>query len=44
VIENALMDYRGAILAISHDRYFLDKISINRILTLQNGMIIEKLN
>lgn len=43
VIEDALFGYKGAILVVSHDRYFLDKISINRIFTLQNGIIKEKL-
>ena len=43
VIEDALLGYKGAILVVSHDRYFLDKISINRTLTIQNGIIKEKL-
>ncbi len=41
VIESALLNYKGAILVVSHDRYFVDKISINRILTLQEGIIKE---
>ena len=43
IIESALLDYKGSILFISHDRYFIDKISINRMLTLQDGVINEKL-
>lgn len=43
IIEDALIGYKGAILVVSHDRYFLDKILINRILTIQNGLINEKL-
>ena len=43
VIEDALLGYKGAIFVVSHDRYFLDKISINRTLTIQNGIIKEKL-
>ncbi len=43
VIENALLNYKGAILVVSHDRYFIDKISISRILTLQDGIIKESI-
>jgi ATPase subunit of ABC transporter with duplicated ATPase domains len=43
VIEDALLGYKGAILVVSHDRYFLDKISIHRTLTIQNRTIKEKL-
>ncbi len=34
VLEDALLDFDGTILAISHDRYFLDRI-VNRIVELQ---------
>lgn len=44
VIEDALMDYKGAILVVSHDRYFLDKILINKSITLEEGMAKERLN
>lgn len=43
IIEDALLGYKGAIFVVSHDRYFLDKISINRTLTIQNGIIKENL-
>ncbi len=39
VIENALASYEGAILVVSHDRYFLDKIRITQSLILKNGTI-----
>ena len=35
VLEDALLDFNGTILAISHDRYFLDRIA-NRIIELQS--------
>ena len=35
-LENFLNDYKGTILLISHDRYFLDKVSTKTIL-LENG-------
>ena len=40
VMESALEDFEGAILAISHDRYFLDRI-VNRILELEDGALSE---
>ncbi|MBK8021421.1 MAG: ABC-F family ATP-binding cassette domain-containing protein [Chloroflexi bacterium] len=40
VLESALDDFEGAILAISHDRYFLDRIA-DRILELEDGAISE---
>lgn len=43
IIEDALLNYKGTILVVSHDRYFLDKISIDRILTIQDGIIKEHL-
>jgi len=34
-LEQALTDYQGAIIAVSHDRYFLDRI-VNRLLVLES--------
>lgn len=34
VIENALMEYQGAILAVSHDRYFVDRVGFDRFIQL----------
>lgn len=42
VIEKALIDYKGAIIVVSHDRYFLDKIGINKKLILENGCLKEE--
>jgi ATPase subunit of ABC transporter with duplicated ATPase domains len=39
IIENALIDYKGAIIVVSHDRYFIEKISITRTLTFHGGVI-----
>lgn len=41
-LEDALMEYEGTLLVISHDRYFLNKI-INRILELESSGITEYL-
>lgn len=35
-VEEGLADYPGTILAVSHDRYFLEKIA-NRVVFLENG-------
>ena len=40
VLENALDEFEGTVLAISHDRYFLDR-TVNRILELENGRLAE---
>jgi ATP-binding cassette, subfamily F, member 3 len=40
VLENALNDFNGTVLVISHDRYFLDR-TVNRIFALENGSIGE---
>lgn len=37
-LESFLRDYKGAFVVISHDRYFLDKIS-NKIFELENGRL-----
>ena len=44
VIEEALDEYEGAILAVSHDRYFIDKLGFNRTLLLENGVVQSILN
>ena len=40
VLENALNDFNGTVLVISHDRYFLDR-TVNRIFALGNASITE---
>jgi ATP-binding cassette, subfamily F, member 3 len=41
-LEDALLDYDGTMLVVSHDRYFLNKI-INKILELEESGITEYL-
>jgi ATP-binding cassette subfamily F protein 3 len=38
VLEEALDDFEGSILVISHDRYFLDRV-VSRIIELDDGKI-----
>jgi len=40
VLENALSDFNGTVLVISHDRYFLDQ-TVSRIFALEDGSITE---
>ena len=40
VLENALIDFNGTVLVISHDRYFLDR-TVKRIFALEDGSIAE---
>lgn len=40
VLENALYDFVGTVLVISHDRYFLDR-TVTRILALEGGKVTE---
>ncbi len=42
VLENALGNFNGAALIISHDRYFLDR-TVSRILELKDGKLTEYL-
>ena len=41
-LEQALTQYEGTLLLISHDRYFLDKL-VGRIIELKKGRLIEYL-
>ena len=40
VLEAALEEFNGAVLVISHDRYFLDRI-VDRVAGLEDGAITE---
>lgn len=40
VLENALIDFNGTVLVISHDRYFLDR-TVGRIFELKDMIITE---
>jgi ATP-binding cassette subfamily F protein 3 len=39
-LENALLDFDGTIIAVSHDRYFLSKLA-NRIIDFEKGSISD---
>lgn len=40
VLEDALNEFEGTVLVISHDRYFLDRV-VTRIVELQDGALVE---
>jgi len=40
VLENALLEYEGTLLCVSHDRYFIDKLA-TRIMEIKNEGIID---
>ncbi len=40
IIEKAFLNYEGAILAVSHDKYFIEKIA-QRVLKVSDGKIVE---
>ncbi|MCC7362490.1 MAG: ABC-F family ATP-binding cassette domain-containing protein [Anaerolineales bacterium] len=40
VLEEALSEFEGTVLVISHDRYFLDR-TVNRIVELEDGRLTE---
>ena len=42
ILENYLEDFQGAVIVVSHDRYFLDRI-VDHVLVLHNGLINEYL-
>jgi ATP-binding cassette subfamily F protein 3 len=41
VLETALQNYEGAILLVSHDRYFVDEVYMDREIVLGNGKAVE---
>jgi ATP-binding cassette subfamily F protein 3 len=42
VLEQAMEDFVGTVLVISHDRYFLDR-TVQRLLAIEDGQLVEHL-
>lgn len=38
-VEQALAQYAGPLLIVSHDRYFMERIAINRVEVLEDGRL-----
>jgi ATPase subunit of ABC transporter with duplicated ATPase domains len=41
VLEAALREYPGAIVAVSHDRAFLEAIGTDRVVRVRDGAVVE---
>lgn len=41
-LDHALERYNGAVLAVSHDRFFLQRLGAKRLLIIKQGKVIEK--
>jgi ATP-binding cassette subfamily F protein 3 len=39
MLEDAIMEYEGAVLVVSHDRYFISRVA-NRIVELRDGELV----
>ncbi|MBQ8327440.1 MAG: ABC-F family ATP-binding cassette domain-containing protein [Lachnospiraceae bacterium] len=39
-LENFLMNYKGGVILVSHDRYFLDRI-VNQVIEIENSEVIH---
>ncbi|HOO80165.1 MAG TPA: ABC-F family ATP-binding cassette domain-containing protein [Lachnospiraceae bacterium] len=42
ILENYLLEFEGIVLAVSHDRYFLDKIATSLLIFRGNGVIEQQ--
>jgi ATP-binding cassette subfamily F protein 3 len=43
IIEKSLEDYQGAMILVSHDRYFVEKLKIDREFRVDEGRVREVL-
>jgi ATP-binding cassette subfamily F protein 3 len=41
VLEQSLNDFKGTLLLVSHDRYFVEQIGVNKVLNLSNKVLVE---
>ncbi len=42
VVESALAQFQGSILLVSHDRYFIDRVHVNKVYSLEDGELIYR--
>lgn len=41
VLEDSLREYKGTLLLISHDRFFVERAGIEKVLNLRDGKLVE---
>lgn len=41
ILEDAIKNFQGGLIVISHDRYFIEQIGINKIYTIKNKQLIK---
>ncbi len=41
VLEKSLSEFEGTLLLVSHDRYFVEEVGVNKVLNLTEGRLIE---
>ena len=42
MLDKALERYKGTVLVVSHDRYFLQRLKAKRLLIIKNGTVVER--
>jgi len=42
MLDRALERYKGAVIAVSHDRYFLQRLKAEKLLIIKNGRVTER--
>ena len=40
ILEQALNEYEGGLLIVSHDRYFVEELGLNRVVRVESGRVI----
>ncbi len=40
-IETSLQNYQGALLLVSHDRYFVEQVGVDRVVTITDGKLMQ---
>jgi ATPase subunit of ABC transporter with duplicated ATPase domains len=41
-LEEALTQFEGTLLVVSHDRWLLETLTVNRTLTVEDGRVVER--
>ena len=41
VIEDSLINYKGTLILVSHDRFFVERLGVDKVLNLKNGTLTE---